>query len=376
MKKVILILTIVLFSFVLHAQDKIFVHTATAANINGQITYIDHPDLNGNPNAGIVFSHVWNPDGTAFGIYNNNIDGLWYNSGLGKWAIFNEDLSPMVEGASFFVYIASDPSQVVTHIASVANENPVSDAFTVLDTGVFGTGIGPYAVMSNYWNPNSVYNPFNYGFYYDDVFGTNRNIYNEAGVSIPTDAAFKILVDGTGIVTAFTHEATAANTAGNSTEIDNPSLNNNPNASFVFSHYYNVNGPSTQIDIDKKVSAWYDDLTGRWNLYTEDISNFPIGAAFDIIVADREILGTEDFNATINVSLYPNPTQDEATVTATAFIKNVSIYNLLGQKVKTIKVADSKNTIKVPVSDLQTGTYMVRVQTQNGNQQTIKLIKQ
>lgn len=379
MKKIISILTVLLFSFVLHAQDKIYVHTATAANTSGHITYINHPDLNGNPNAGIVFSHVWNPNGTS-GVGNNNIDGLWYDAAAQKWTIFNEDFSPMVEGAKFFVYIASNPSDVITHVASVANQNPGAAQYTVLDSGIFGVDPGPYAVMSNYWDPNGVYNPHNYGFFYDDIFGTNtRNIFNENGTGIPTDAAFKILVTGTGVIDRFTHQATAANIGGafgESSEIDNPFLNNNPNASFVFSHYWGENGTSSQVNVDKKVGTWYSTVTGRWNLFTEDISPFPEGTAFDIIVADQEVLGTEDFSTPVNISLYPNPVKETATVTATEFIKTINIYNLLGQEIATMTPEDSKNTVSLPVSNLQAGTYMVRVQTQNGKTQTIKLIKQ
>ena len=62
MKKIFTLLLLISISFI-YAQDKTYVHTATADNTNNDITIINHPDLNGNPNAGIVYSHVWNPNG-------------------------------------------------------------------------------------------------------------------------------------------------------------------------------------------------------------------------------------------------------------------------------------------------------------------------
>jgi hypothetical protein len=69
-----------------------FVHTATAANITGNWTYIDHPLTNENPNAIVLATQNWNPGG-AVGTYNNHPIGVWYASGAKKWAVFNQDLA-------------------------------------------------------------------------------------------------------------------------------------------------------------------------------------------------------------------------------------------------------------------------------------------
>ena len=63
-----------LFLTICIAQDKTFVHEATAANISSNGTVIYHPDLNNNPNAKIVFSHRYDPAG---GVLNPNVTGLW-----------------------------------------------------------------------------------------------------------------------------------------------------------------------------------------------------------------------------------------------------------------------------------------------------------
>ena len=373
MKQLFTFLLIICLGITIYAQDKIFVHTATAANISGHITYMDHPDLNNNPSANIVYKHVWNPNGEITGVYNDNIDGLWYNGIAGRWTIYNEDISPMVEGAQFFVYIGSNNDDFITHIASVANQHPISASASVITDPDFTVFEGPYAVMSNYFNPNGVYNPHNYAFFYDDIFTNTRNIYTEGGENIPTDAAFKILKNGTGIIARFTAQSTAANINNNYFLIDNPNLNNNPDAAFVFQHYYGVNGPSSEQAIDAVLSAWYAPVVGRWGIYREDfLSAMPEGVAVDIIVATREVLGVDDNNIT-SVSLFPNPAKETVTVTTQNRIDTVSIFNMLGQEVLKTNDGDS-NTIQINIASLAPGNYIAKVQTGNAVQ-NIKLIK-
>ncbi len=365
MKTIFTFLMLILFS-ITNAQDKIYVHTATAANSSGWITYLDHPDLNGNPNAGIVYKHVWNPNG-AGGVYNDNVDGLWYNGS--QWTIFNEDAATtMVDGAQFFIYIAADPADVITHIADVAHQGSIP-AYTEIDNPLFnGSNPGPYAIMSNYWNPFSVYNNHNYGFWYDT--GSNRRvIYSEDIVDIPENAAFKILVSGDA-TNYFTHESDAGNIAGNWTVIDHASLNGNPNATFVFSHYYGINGASSQVEIDKVLSAWY---TGsNWAIYTEDNSAMPEGIALDIIVADQEILGNEDFDLETNISMSPNPAREFTTISTTQEISTIEIFNLLGQELSQIQ--GSGKTMQIDLTNLAAGNYFIKVQVE-GASETLKLIK-
>ena len=40
-----------------------FMHTTTAASVNGATSEIDHPLSNSNPDAVVLVTHVWNPGG-------------------------------------------------------------------------------------------------------------------------------------------------------------------------------------------------------------------------------------------------------------------------------------------------------------------------
>jgi serine protease len=81
-----------------------FMHRATAANIAGHATYIDNAQTNGNPNALLAVTQSYNPGGGG-GVYNNHAIGVWYDTGAGKWAIFNQDLQTMPANAAFNVEV-------------------------------------------------------------------------------------------------------------------------------------------------------------------------------------------------------------------------------------------------------------------------------
>lgn len=88
-----------------------FVHTATAqstdvaACLTDQCTVIDNPLTNGDPNAILIVTQRYNEGESPTGVYNPHAVGVWYAPGLGKWTIFNEDVSAMPVGAKFNVLV-------------------------------------------------------------------------------------------------------------------------------------------------------------------------------------------------------------------------------------------------------------------------------
>ena len=99
MKAIFTILSMLLFTVAL-AQDKVFVHKATTGNSSGNVSTLDHPDLNGNSSANFIVTHNLDYEGVQ---YNNKVTGTWYNGS--SWTVFNEDASTMVEGSSYNIYI-------------------------------------------------------------------------------------------------------------------------------------------------------------------------------------------------------------------------------------------------------------------------------
>jgi hypothetical protein len=81
----------------------VFTHRAIAGGVNGAETRIDHPHCNGQPNAMLIVTHVFNPANTPAGTRNDHAVGVYYNGS--RWAIYNLDGALMPIGASFNVLV-------------------------------------------------------------------------------------------------------------------------------------------------------------------------------------------------------------------------------------------------------------------------------
>lgn len=74
-----------------------------------------------------------------------------------------------------------------------------------------------------------------------------------------------------------------------------------------------------------------------------------------------------------NISLYPNPASEEFTVTSDSYLSKVNVYNAMGQLVESVSATTAK--VKVNISDLETGVYLVKVFSAEGSLSTHKVIK-
>lgn len=87
-------------------------------------------------------------------------------------------------------------------------------------------------------------------------------------------------------------------------------------------------------------------------------------------------LSTQNFDNITNVRLYPNPNYSgELTIQNTNTLSKISIYDILGKKVKQIELKNSTQNIKtINVSDLKEGIYIVQLKDINGDTESKKLI--
>ena len=79
-------------------------------------------------------------------------------------------------------------------------------------------------------------------------------------------------------------------------------------------------------------------------------------------VAIYTVSGIQGYEAAIE--LYPNPTADKCVVRCADRVLNVSVYNVFGQLLETVP-ADG-NSVEVSLGQFATGTYFLRVATENG----------
>ena len=160
-----------------------FVHEATGENSRGDFTYLDDPALNGDPDAVVVASPA--------GAYDHNI-GVWYEAGKQRWAIFNQDITPVPSGSKFEVFVPPESERLV-HRAT--EENTSGDTSFIDDPLLNGKPDAEVSVTQN-WNPgggDGVYNDHPVGVRYDA--GKERwAVFNGDRTDLPGGAAFNVTV--------------------------------------------------------------------------------------------------------------------------------------------------------------------------------------
>jgi hypothetical protein len=99
---------------------------------------------------------------------------------------------------------------------------------------------------------------------------------------------------------------------------------------------------------------------------------FPIFAETDSTLGDGINFDTNDstdmslYNATVDrySNVYPNPAKDIVTIQSSFKVREIEIHNALGQVV--LRKEGNQNIETIDVSNLQSGTYIVRIKTQRG----------
>ena len=93
---------------------------------------------------------------------------------------------------------------------------------------------------------------------------------------------------------------------------------------------------------------------------------------FCVEVATNESLSTDAFNLS-GLKAYPNPVANYLNLSYSEAISEVTIYNLVGQKVLAIEINATES--QIDMTSLPLGTYLVKVNT-NNQIKTIKVVKQ
>lgn len=93
--------------------------------------------------------------------------------------------------------------------------------------------------------------------------------------------------------TAFVHRAGPANINGNSTYLDDPRINGDPDAQILVTRNWNPGGDGGKYN-DHPVGVWYDFRVERWTIYNEDREAMPEGAAFNVAISKADPKPGED----------------------------------------------------------------------------------
>ncbi len=111
----------------------------------------------------------------------------------------------------------------------------------------------------------------------------------------------------------------------------------------------------------------------QWKVGPLDLSVDNAGVAyFDNILLSQNGLSVNDFN-TAQFKAFPNPTKGNWNISSSTSISKVSVYDILGKQVMTLR--PNTNEAVIDASSLKTGVYFAKIQGNNGSK-TVKLIKE
>lgn len=163
---------------------------ASTANSKGNWTYLDNPITNNNPNIFLNVTSNWNPAGKG-GVYNAHPLGVWYDSQVGKWAIFNEgSMDAIPSGAAFNMFIDTPVvNGLFLHQATAAN---TTGNHTTLDSSFTNGNSAALLFATPNFNPqgqSGTYEAHNLSVDYRN----NHWLILDLDGSLPNTAAFNIL---------------------------------------------------------------------------------------------------------------------------------------------------------------------------------------
>lgn len=356
MKTIFTTLIFCVLSTITYAQDKMFRHTAT--NDGQTYTMLDHPLLNGKPDARPIVS--------KFGgniSFTTQIAGVFYNETLQKWGIYNENLLPMTADHEFTVYVPS-PQFSLTQVAA-------DDYYTTeINHPVLNGKPDTFAVMTHVIG--GVYNNQPVAFWYDDITTDGKwNIYDEDGNgAIPGGTKFFVAVEGEHGVVAYRHVVTDNNSSGYLTSVYHP-LMANANARFVWAHNTGRQGASSATELKSSMQAYFSNP--YWRIAMEDLSDIPVGTVLDFLIYDPNAMSTEDLSGANSIQVFPNPIIDNVNFKSKNTIHEISIYDMTGKKVLSSE-KQSSSSVQMSATSLPAGIYTARIKTNKGFE-SLKLIK-
>jgi len=243
----------------------VFTHTATEDNTFLHATAMDHPAVNGDPDAIIVVTQVYNPDGEPAGVENNDFVQVSYGDSGGEWLIFNANVEAMPVGAAFNVLVAEPGDTAFIHQADTTfhttgidrpalNDNPSARPLVTRhdNPGGSGTPQVPNAIAVGYAGSQWFIRAFS----------------GSGAEEIPEGAAFNVIVPDDSSRT-FVHRVRDSNISagGDYSWIDLPVGDAGPNARVFLAHL----APSDpHVSLSAPFGALYDLFNGQWGVFRQD----------------------------------------------------------------------------------------------------------
>ena len=256
------------------ADSMVFQHTARPYNTGSNYTIINHPKLNGKPNAAILVTQILID--TAGNTYNDHEIGVWYTGS--NWSIFNQDGSAMPDGASFNVLILTDLNSFVQK----ATSGNIIGATTTIDHPFLNNNPNALVYVTQNWNPgggSGTYNTAIVGTYYNTA-QNKWSVFNEDMAAMVENSSYNVYIGSP----YFVHKTNNDNITGDLTVFNNPLTNTDTSARVFALHNWNPYNTGTST-FNKELGVYH---TGNvWGVYTEDNSDIPQNLYFNIAIAPK-----------------------------------------------------------------------------------------
>lgn len=244
-------------SYFIYIQEgsNMYVHVADAGNQGSDPSYtvLNHPDINGNPEAQVVVTTYYNPNNSR----NDFTYGTWYDGAF--WNLYTEDASTIQFGDAFMVAINGGVSVPYRHAATAGT---ISGNYTIINHPTLNGNPDAKFVFMHNWGesgqPSNVIVNKILGAWYT---GSNWSIYTEDGSNFPENSEYDLIIydDGLG-----TQETTLQQVA----------LFPNPAENFVT---INTENEITQVEIYNILGQTVKVVQGNSNKMTVDISSLNSG---------------------------------------------------------------------------------------------------
>lgn len=91
----------------------------------------------------------------------------------------------------------------------------------------------------------------------------------------------------------------------------------------------------------------------------------------DLKFGTENVLGNGEFEHT-KVSYYPNPVKNILNITSSLETSHIDLFNLIGQKVESFV----QGTKTLDIQHLETGIYLLKIAFENGQRETLKIVKE
>jgi len=336
-----------------------YLHLCSPLNSIGDFTLLDPSILGNNPADKIIFTHLWGDPTIGHEEYMLKSHGLWWTGDT--WSIFNETEAELDTNLAFNVLNANINGTAFTHTVTSGNVNL---NWSDIDNPLLNGHPDVLFFISKTWG-NGIYDTAHVGIWYDH-YTDKWAIYNENKLdSLKVNSTYNIFIPDAG-TTAYKHVATDNYYT---TNLDNPLLNDNPDAMIFVVHDY-TNSPGNEGYINDEIGVWYDG--SNWTIYNENIDTLFPGATFNVLIVKPLVTSVASISKKNQlIKVFPNPASDQFSVLLNRSYSKGEFSLILstadGRTVMQKSYSGNQNgKVTMDVSVLPEGLYLLTAKTQNG----------